>query len=273
MQVELKPFEGPEHLPFCLGEGPGSALLLHGFPGTPAEMQPLARSLAERGWHSCAPLLPGFGAQIGSLDRYTRQDWLEAIRGAWQAHGVQPGPRILLGYSMGGAMALNLADDLKPDGLVLIAPFLGFPGLLPRLVPVLRFVVPTLRPYEKADFSDPRIREQLRAMLNGANLDDPHVQAAIRQQVSLPLRTLNEILKLGISARRMAPRIEVPTLIFQGLQDETVDPALTRRLLPRLRNARLEYRELAAGHHVVQPSQEGFEALRQGLLSFVEALR
>lgn len=59
----LQPYNTPEHRPFTLGEGAGAALLIHGFPGTPAEVRPLAQALSERGWKVRAPLLPGFGTE------------------------------------------------------------------------------------------------------------------------------------------------------------------------------------------------------------------
>jgi len=41
----LLPYNTPEHQPFTLGDGSAVALLIHGFPGTPAEVRPLAEAL------------------------------------------------------------------------------------------------------------------------------------------------------------------------------------------------------------------------------------
>ena len=38
---DWQPYSGPEHQRFQLGEGANGALLIHGFPGTPAEMRTL----------------------------------------------------------------------------------------------------------------------------------------------------------------------------------------------------------------------------------------
>ncbi len=54
-------FQGEEHQPFHWVAGPPAALLVHGFPGTPAELRPLGQALYEAGWTVSAPLLPGFG--------------------------------------------------------------------------------------------------------------------------------------------------------------------------------------------------------------------
>ena len=42
-----KPFDGSEHRSFVWTEGDHAALLIHGFPGTPAEMLPLGTVLRE----------------------------------------------------------------------------------------------------------------------------------------------------------------------------------------------------------------------------------
>ena len=121
-------YSAPEHQPFALGEGPVGALLLHGFPGTPAEMRPLGEKLAAAGWAAYGPLLPGFGPQIATLGKKTRHDWLAAAQEKWQQVQARHQTAVLIGLSMGGALALNDPDKgwLGPgavaDAVVLDAP-------------------------------------------------------------------------------------------------------------------------------------------------------
>ena len=62
-------FAGPEHQSFerAADSPSGVALLLHGFPGTPAELRPLGEVLAAAGISARAPLLPGFGPAMHQL--------------------------------------------------------------------------------------------------------------------------------------------------------------------------------------------------------------
>ena len=81
-------FQGAEHLPFTLaGSAPGgpAALLVHGFPGTPAELRPLAEALHAAGWTARGLLLPGFGPEFAALGRQHAADWIGAVRGALDA--------------------------------------------------------------------------------------------------------------------------------------------------------------------------------------------
>jgi alpha-beta hydrolase superfamily lysophospholipase len=67
----LLAFQGPEHLPFLWPGGQPAALLVHGFPGTPAEMRPLGEALHQAGWTAQGILLPGFA--LRGLDRRYRR--------------------------------------------------------------------------------------------------------------------------------------------------------------------------------------------------------
>ena len=101
-------YSSSEHQSFTLGEGPNKALLLHGFPGTPAELREVAKTLCVQGWQVTAPLLPGFGVNIATLGEKRWGDWYKAALKDWQRlEGAQR--TLLVGFSMGGALALHLA--------------------------------------------------------------------------------------------------------------------------------------------------------------------
>ena len=74
----LKVFQGEHHADFLVECGKPAALLIHGFPGTPAEIRPLAPILNLAGWTTRGLFLPGFGAQIDSLVQRKSQEWIDA---------------------------------------------------------------------------------------------------------------------------------------------------------------------------------------------------
>jgi hypothetical protein len=67
-----RPFDGCEHRSFLWQGSDCAALLIHGFPGTPAEMRPLGTVLKDAGWTVHGLMLPGLGADIESLDKRRR---------------------------------------------------------------------------------------------------------------------------------------------------------------------------------------------------------
>lgn len=240
-------YSQPEHKPFQLGSGKIGALLIHGFPGTPAEMRPLAQRLVEAGWATYAPLLPGFGPEIPTLGQKTRHNWLAAARRTWQTVQAQHETAVLIGLSMGGALALNLAAEMPPDYLVLLAPFWRFADWKGNLLPLVKQFQKTFYPFAQADFTDTAVRKQLAGVMPGADLDDTAVQARIRQEVQLPTKAIDEVRQLGKSGGKVASSIHCPTLLLQGTKDQLVLPKLSRQLITRLAGP-VTYREIPGDH-------------------------
>ncbi len=251
-----------------LGEGSAGrskrrALLLHGFPGTPAELRPLAEFLLAQGFEVRAPLLPGFGAGMGSLGRTRWRDWVGAAQTAWDdLAGADE--TLLLGFSMGGAAAVNVAARTPPDRLVLIAPFWRLPDRRAGLLPLLQFAVPQLRPCAQADFATESVRAQVARIDPTLNLDDPEVQRALREQIVVPTSSLVALQRLGRRAYRAAPKVKAPTLVFQGEDDATVRAEDTRRLAARL-GGPVTFSELKGDHQLVEAGSRGHEALLEQL--------
>lgn len=255
-------YGGSRHQSFTLGQSSRRALLLHGFPGTPAELLPLAEFLQAGGLEARAPLLPGLGLNIAELGRTRWQSWVDAARDAWDELRAGADRAFLLGFSMGGAAALNLVAALppeeRPERLVLIAPFGRLADPRTKLLPVLRYVLPQLRPFEKADLGTEAVRSQFRRLEPTLDLDDPEVQTAIRTQVVLPTSSLVELQRIGAHAYRAAPRVTVPTLVIQGRDDQAVAPADTRRLALRL-GGPITYHELGGTHDLILSGEPGHE--------------
>ena len=252
MPVELQPYADPMHQPFDIGDGPASALLIHGFPGTPAEMRSIGQMLGENGWRAQGILLPGFGEDIVNLERRGIKDWLDEAESAWLDLRLTSQQTILIGYSMGAAVALNLISAHPPDLLILIAPFWRLPGFLPRLAPVAKHFIPNFYPFKNADFSDPNLREQFNLIIPGIDLDDSEVQDAIRTEFRLSVRVIDEILKLGKKAYEHANQVKTPTLVIQGNKDLLVLPSETSKLVDRIGTTMVDYYELDGGHDLIQ---------------------
>lgn len=252
-------------------------LLVHGFPGTPAELRPLGEALAALGYHVRAPLLPGFGRDIVRLGEVAYPAWVQAVRDAWRTLCSESDEAVLLGYSMGAAVALAVAaeisaeaaDDSLPDHLVLIAPFWQLGDWRASLLPLVKLVKPRLKPFENADFSDPAVRDQFTRILPDADLDDPAVQQRLRDEIVLPTSAIDELRKLGKHAAKAAPDVTVPTLVVQGRGDTTVAARDTRTLATKL-GGRLTLAEVEAPHELIYPGVDGFSdltAILEGYLS------
>jgi carboxylesterase len=266
--LPFKPFQAPEHQPFYLQGGSPAALLVHGFPGTPLEMRATAEALHELGFTTRGILLPGFGTEIETLPAKTVQDWLDAVLSALTDLRRTHAPLVLVGNSMGAALSLAAAAQIRVDGLILYAPFWKFPGPLWASLPLLRRVLPRVKPMRimKPDFNNSQFREGLLEFLPGIDIDDPAIRAQIID-FALPVGLFDEIRKAGQIGYRAVPRQTAPTLILQGRDDHLVRPMLTRANLMRY-PVPVAYAEFPGGHDLYDPSRPAWNAVREQVRLF-----
>ncbi|MDP9357902.1 MAG: alpha/beta fold hydrolase, partial [Chloroflexota bacterium] len=264
-------FSGEEHRPFHFsaqgGNGGTGALLIHGFMGTPKEMRPLGEALAVAGIAVHGPLLPGFGERIADLAGTRAVNWVRAAGDAWDEVYDQYPRRVLVGFSMGGAVAIHVAARRPPDRLILLAPLSRLADWRAVALPVIKHVVGALRPFERANFADPFVRQSLGEMDPSLNLDDPAVQERLRRETELPTAALDELRRVAGQAGQLAPRVAAPALVVQGSHDRTVLPAYTRRLAGRL-GGPLTYREVPEDHLLVDAATPTWPMVRDLVVGF-----
>lgn len=265
-------FAAPEHQPFLWPAGEPAALLIHGFPGTPAEMRPLAEALHQAGWTVRGLLLPGFGAEIDSLPERRHGEWVDAAVQAIAELQAQHSPTLVVGFSMGSAVAMAAAGRRPPSGLALMAPFWKMTGPVWAALPVMRHIFPVIQPFRvvKLDFSDPEVRKGIDNFMPGLDLSDPTVQQAVRE-FRMPIRIIEEIRALGKLAGAASPTLHLPTLVLQGRHDPIVRPHYTHELIRRLPGP-ARYREIAAAHDLLDSSKPVWPDIEQAIVRFAGTL-
>ncbi|MGQ9547883.1 MAG: alpha/beta hydrolase [Roseiflexus sp.] len=220
---------------FAVFAGSTGVLLIHGFGGDPAEVFPLAAALIRGGYSVYAPLLPGHGALPDALAGVQWQQWAEAAARGFAALRQRCDDVVVVGFSMGGLLALILAAHLPVVRLAVLAPALRLRGQrLVNLSSVARHIISWYYPLAGADFKDPELRALLRNRVPDANLDDPLVRERLRRMVRVPLEAVHQLTLVQRSAWRLLPRVTVPTLVVQGRDDQTVDPRSAEQIVQRI---------------------------------------
>lgn len=274
-------FAGPGHEGFRLsrvadegaaGPGPAAvrgALLVHGFAGTPKEMRGLAAVLASSGWVVEVPRLPGHGAAIRDIADYRVEDWIRCVEdGAAALREAGVTELVVAGHSVGGALALATHARVRPDALVLLAPFWWPIPWWQRLAgPLLRvFLPPGFRVFDRANPEDPAVRASLEAFLPGMDLDDPAVLAGLRR-LQVPIAALEQLFRVSALAGAAAPSVRVPVLVVQGTADTVSRPDRTRRLVSRLPGAP-SFIEVEAAHDLVTEASPVRDEVLAAVLAF-----
>lgn len=264
--------DDPRHTPFYWRGPEPAALLVHGFGGSAYDMRALGRSLHAAGWSVRGILLPGFGPQISAMGQQRSEDWLEAVETVLVDLARDHRPLLLVGHSMGGALSIAAASSHSVDGLVLLAPFWRLATPLQRsLLKALRPVLPRdVRPFQRIDLSKSPLKSTVGRYMPKIDLDDPGTQSHMRQlRVSPAL--LEQVDGTGLHAYQLAPGLDVPILVIQGLQDTVVRPKYTRRLVERL-GSQARYIEVEASHDITFPDQVDWPKVEEAVLGFAESV-
>jgi esterase/lipase len=271
MPRTLLPYTAPEHQPYYRHSGDRVAVLIHGFPGTASELRKVGDALFDSGWSVAGMLLPGFGPDFTSIVSYTHSDWLQAVVETSLPLRKTHETLMLVGNSMGSALAMQAATRVRPDALALYSPWWRINSrLLDVAFPPLSHVVPAIRPFRNASFADPVFRGQIADVLDGVDLDDPEVQAQVRA-LTLPLSVLREVHAAGHLGYRAAATVAAPTLVLQGASDMLAHPTVTRKLVQRLPNL-AGYIEVASGHELAHMDTPTDRITLPLLLEFADAV-
>ena len=122
--------------PFYHKGSDNGILLLHGFTGCASHMRPLADALAERGFTVRTINLPGHATSEEDMAQTGWQQWLHAAKEAALEMRNELDTFTVGGLSMGGVLALLIAQQMKVDGCITLAaptaaqnPFLPLSGL------------------------------------------------------------------------------------------------------------------------------------------------
>jgi len=211
--------------------GDVGVLVLHGFTGNPVSLRPYAEALARAGFTVELPLLPGHGTTWQDLQRTTWRDWAGEAATALDKLRARTRARVVTGLSMGGTLALHVAQSRGADisGLALVNPYIYSPDPRMKLLPVLKSLVPSL-PGVGNDIAKPGADEK------------PYTR--------IPLRALHSLTQLQSSVTENLAKITVPALVFTSRQDHVVDPGNSARILAGLGSSDKEQVWLDRSYHV-----------------------
>ncbi|MBD0292819.1 MAG: alpha/beta fold hydrolase [Jiangellaceae bacterium] len=238
--------------PFRHDGPPIGVLLCHGLTGSPAALRQWGEYLAAAGLSVDVPLLPGHGTTWQELNTTRWPDWYAAAEQGFQRLRDRCDQVFLGGLSMGGGLALRLAEQHGPAvrGLVLVNPAISTKDWRLIALPVLSRFVPSLAAFS-GDIAKPGQDE-----------------VAYNRN---PLRAVHSMRKLWRHTIADLPRVSQPLLVYRSLQDHVLDDSSVRLIRSRVSSTDLTVVELRNSYHVATLDHDA-DAIFSGSLHFVRRL-
>ncbi len=208
-------------------------LLIHGFTSSPTEMKGLAASLRAEGFRLHLPILPGHASTPDALLQVSHRDWLDAAESAFRRLQSETQKQIVIGLSLGGALALHLAANFVFSGVVALAPALWVPKWKEYGAYLVGPILKTRRKWR------------------GPDVNDDHGRAQLDSYQEYPYSALYEVFNLQRVVRKELAHIRMPVLVIHSQQDHVVPIDNVQFLTARANSAQVEEMIVEESYHVL----------------------
>jgi carboxylesterase len=192
--------------PFFYSGGKTGILLIHGFTGTPSELRPMGDYLHKKGFTVSAPLLTGHGTTPEDMQQTVWQQWTEDVETAYsELKRADVDKMYVAGLSMGGILAFYLAlkHHAELNGAIAMCAPIKVKDFRANFVRLIHWFMPfSLRGEQK----------------------HPDIEQHLIPYDRTPLKSVGELNRLIRFVRKRLKQIELPALIVQSRNDETVSP-------------------------------------------------
>ena len=216
-----------------------------------------AHHLEAAGFRVLVPRLPGHGTTWQELNQTTWTDWYACVDEAFATLQTRCEQVFVAGLSMGGALALRLAEQhgAAVSGLTLVNPAINLSEprrwvYLLRALPVLSLVIPSLA-----------------GPANDIAMPEEDESGYDRW----PLRAMYSQTLLWADVRRNLDRVEQPLLVYRSIHDHLLDPSSVRLIKAGVRSSDQAYIELRRSYHVATLDYDA-EDIFDGSVAFFRRL-
>ncbi|TQR06806.1 alpha/beta hydrolase [Psychrobacillus soli] len=176
-------------------------LCIHGFTGGPYEVQPFVEFLQERtDWTIIVPTLPGHGETL-ELKKITAENWLMAAELALRKLQKEVDQVYVVGFSMGGIIAMYLATRYPISKLVLLSA-------------AAKYIYPAQLLQD--------IKEMAKEAVEGKLEDNILYKRYSSKWRETPIRATFEFIRLVRIVEPYYSQIKIPVCLVQGKKDGIV---------------------------------------------------
>ncbi len=241
LKEKLSSFESPGKKP--------AVLLIHGLGGSPHDLRPLTEKLVENNIAVYSILLSGHGTSPKDLLEVNEGDWFKEVLSAFDYLDKKYGKVSVVGFSMGGALALKLATERPINKLGLISScfkikeawyYFGSPqGWANKINNLIPFV---------------------RKLKIGQINDDIGLSQYIAYK-HLPLKSIKITERIGQESFSIAPRLKLPVLMLHSQGDIVADFDKSYQAFQQIASTNKEFVKYKKSNHVLLYDYDAKDAL------------
>ncbi|MDD5267688.1 MAG: alpha/beta fold hydrolase [Methylococcales bacterium] len=197
-------------------------LLIHGLLASPAELKDYGHYLANQGFTVLGIRLKGHGTSPHALRDVSYEQWFASVRRGFNILKVHCPKLFVIGFSTGGALALQLAAENHVEIL----------GLAVASVPI-KFVNPAFMLVPLLYNTNALVRWM--SSLEGVKpfIDNPPEHPDINYR-NTPVRALYELRRMIQHMEALLPDIETPSLVLYADGDPVVSPESAETVYKKL---------------------------------------
>jgi len=226
--------------PFFIKGGVSEAILcIHGYTSTPRDLRVIGEQLAGQGFTVSGVLLPGHGTRPTSLDSVHWEEWYHAVRSEYLKLRQICKTVHVIGFSMGGSLAMHLAANETIGKIVLLSPFFKIAYLKHHLIP-----------QEWLVYTVGKLLRHLKKRHSG-NCNDVSAQRSHIAYYHYALSSIQQALELVRVIQRESVRISNPVLIIHSKNDKTTRYSASRGIYNVLPSHIKRFVTLTRSNHII----------------------
>lgn len=212
-----------------------TCILVHGFSGSPSDLEPLAEYLTDAGYTVDIPVLCGHCGSKEDMRRATASAWVHSVEPVVKKHLAAGESVHLIGFSLGAMIAAIVAGHQPVRSVTMLAPAVYYNG---------------------ANQLFHEMASAIKAVWNRGDSGRGYVRSRVDKFSATPIESVKQFRRLIQMGKTALPSIHQPVCVIQGVRDELVDPKGAEYVLQTVTSTDREIHYLQASGHMLCYEEE-----------------
>jgi carboxylesterase len=234
-----------------------AVLLVHGHRGLAGEFSYIFDRMVREGYTVSLPRLPGHGTNRYDFHESDYRDWLRCVTDEYLNLKSRCEKVYIAGLSMGGVLALLLAERFQPDKIALLAPAMAVRNKGFYAAPFIKYFVKSIQSTWTPEDEESEERKAL-----GREYWESYDTAK-----------LHDLIILQKMAGKKLRDVSSPTLTIVSLADKTVPPEVAEAIEGKIRSREKKRVVLEKSPHVLVDGCEKERVADEVIAWFKESLK